>query len=141
MLRTAGWHKDCSTYIASAGKAVAAGTSPRGMHGNGAQAHCNRASNDRESDGMQTDLTTAEGKFRRTVGDVVVAEMLFIQATVESASVIGTGLQQLGHHLMAAPSDPQQPIGSIASLLQATADRALEPYSTRLGYFRQLRTL
>ena len=48
---------------------------------------------------MQTDLTTAEGKFRRTVGDVVVAEMLFIQATVESASVIGTGLQQLGHHL------------------------------------------
>ncbi len=90
---------------------------------------------------MQTDLTTAEGKFRRTVGDVVVAEMLFIQATVESASVIGTGLQQLGHHLMAAPSDPQQPSGSIATLLQATADRALEPYSTRLGYFRQLRAL
>jgi hypothetical protein len=83
----------------------------------------------------------AEERFRRTVGDVVVAEMLFIQATVESASVIGSGLQELGHHLLAAPSDPCQPVGSIASLLQATADRALEPYSTRFGYFRQLREL
>jgi len=55
--------------------------------------------------------------------------------------VIGSGLQELGHHLLAAPSDPRQPIGSIASLLQATADRALEPYSTRFGYFRQLREL
>ncbi|MDP4788842.1 MAG: hypothetical protein NWR12_00855 [Haliea sp.] len=84
---------------------------------------------------------TPQERLQRTVADAVVAEMMLLQATVESASAIGDGLQQLSRHLMAAPSDPRQPIGSIATLMQITADRALEPYSTRLGYFRRLREL
>lgn len=78
---------------------------------------------------------------QRALADLVVAEMLLLHATVESLSVIGTGVRQLGRHLLAAPSDPDQPVGSIAALLQTTADRALEPYSTRLGYLRQMQDL
>lgn len=78
---------------------------------------------------------------QRAVADLVVAEMLLLHATVESMSVIGTGVRQLGRHLLAAPSDPDQPVGSIAALLQTTAGRALEPYSTRLGYLRQMQDL
>ncbi len=78
---------------------------------------------------------------QRAVADLVVAEMLLLHATVESMSIIGNGMRQLGRHLMAAPSDPDQPVGSIAALLQTTADRALEPYSTRLSYLRQLQDL
>lgn len=78
---------------------------------------------------------------QRTVADLVVAEMLLLHATVESLSVIGNGVRQLGRHLVAAPSDPEQPVGSIAALLQTTAGRALEPYSTRLSYLRQLQDL
>ncbi len=78
---------------------------------------------------------------QRAVADLVVAEMLLLHATVESMSVIGNGVRQLGRHLIAAPSDPDQPVGSIAALLQTTANRALEPYSTRLGYLRQMQDL
>lgn len=78
---------------------------------------------------------------QRTVGDLVVAEMLLLHATVESMSVIGSGMRQLGRHLLAAPSDPDQPVGSIAALLQTTAGRALEPYSTRLSYLRHMQDL
>jgi hypothetical protein len=78
---------------------------------------------------------------RRAIADLVVAEMLLLHATVESLSVIGRGAQQLGRHLVADSSDPDQPVGSIASLLQTTASRALEPYSTRLTYLRQMQDL
>lgn len=82
-----------------------------------------------------------QAPLQRAVADLVVAEILFLHATVESMSVIGTAVRQLGRHLMAAPSDPDQPVGSIAALLQTTAGRALEPYSTRLSYLRQMQDL
>lgn len=78
---------------------------------------------------------------QRAVANLVVAEMLLLHATVESMSVIGSGVRQLGRHLMAASSDPDQPVGSIATLLQTTADRALEPYSTRLSYLWHMQDL
>jgi len=82
-----------------------------------------------------------QAPLQRAVADLVVAEILLLHATVESLSVIGQGMQQLGRHLTAAPSDPEQPVGSIAALLQTTANRAMEPYSTRLTYLRQIQHL
>lgn len=82
-----------------------------------------------------------QAPLQRAVADLVVAEMLLLHATAESLSVIGQGMQQLSRHLTAAPSDPEQPVGSIAALLQTTANRAMEPYSTRLTYLRQIQDL
>ena len=38
-------------------------------------------------------------RVRRTVNDLVLAEMFLVQATIESASAIGDGLSELGKQI------------------------------------------
>ncbi len=70
------------------------------------------------------------GRVRRAVNELVLAEMFLVQATVESANVIGERIDELKRQL----NGEQE--GSLGELLQRTADEAVEPYSTRFRHLR-----
>lgn len=73
-------------------------------------------------------------RVRRTMNDLVMAEMFLLQATLESAAAISDGISALGSQWN---GDEQQP-GGIPGVLARTADEAVEPYTTRYRYFRDM---
>ena len=75
---------------------------------------------------------------RRTVNDIVLAEMFLLQATIESATAIGDGLSQLGQQLSNSDEDRTSPWDAISTILRNTADDAVEPYTTRFRYLRDI---
>jgi len=79
------------------------------------------------------------GRVRRTVNDLVLAEMFLVQATIESATAIGDGINQLGEQLSNTDRVDTSAWDSISTVLQRTADEALEPYTSRFKYLLQLR--
>ncbi|MEZ5503216.1 MAG: hypothetical protein R3E50_11465 [Halioglobus sp.] len=76
-----------------------------------------------------------QGRVRRTVNDLVMAEMFLLQATIESATVIGDGFSELGKQVTGREAADREPL---ASVLQRIADDAVEPYTTRFRYFRDM---
>lgn len=76
-----------------------------------------------------------QSRVRRTVNDLVMAEMFLVQATIESATVIGDGISELGKQLRQRNEAADE---SIPALLQRIADDAVEPYTTRYQYFREM---
>ena len=86
---------------------------------------------------MQND-SLQPGRFRRTVNDLVMAEMFLVQATIESATAIGDGLGRLSRQLTADEGE-EVPQESLATLLQRTADEAVEPYTSRFRVLLRLR--
>ncbi len=72
-------------------------------------------------------------RVRRTVDDLVLAEMFLLQATIESATAIGSGINDL---VTAVDEGEERSLGSV---LQHTAGQALEPYTSRLKVFREIR--
>ena len=85
---------------------------------------------------MQTN-DTPDNRVRRTVNDLVMAEMFLLQATIESATAIGDGINELGKQI-AANDENHSAWDTISSVLQRTADEALEPYTSRYKYFRKM---
>lgn len=86
---------------------------------------------------MQTN-EPEQSRFRRTFNDVVMAEMFMVQATIESAIAIGEGFDELGRQFSDAADEGYVPWEGVTEVVQRTADRAVEPYTTRLGYLREL---
>jgi hypothetical protein len=82
------------------------------------------------------EVTTS--RMRRTVNDLVLAEMFLVQATIESASAIGEGVNELGKRISSSDESNESSWDSISSVLQRTAGEALEPYTTRFKYLRGL---
>ncbi|MFT6285302.1 MAG: hypothetical protein ACJA09_000036 [Alcanivorax sp.] len=77
------------------------------------------------------------GKARRILGDIVMGELFLIQATIESAIAIGSGLSTLGKQCDSS-NDDAETRETFGSVIQRTADEAIEPYITRFKYLRQL---
>ncbi len=78
-----------------------------------------------------------EGRIRRLLNDLVLAEVFLVQATIESAQVIGEGLSDISEQVGdGASQHPGRP--SLSALLQRTAGNALEPYTARVRVLRQL---
>lgn len=73
-------------------------------------------------------------RVRRTMNDLIMAEMFLLQATLESAAAISDGITALGNQWN---GDKEQP-GGIPGVLARTADEAAEPYTTRYRYFRDM---
>ena len=86
---------------------------------------------------MQTNEVPTS-RVRQTVNDLVLAEMFLVQATIESASAIGDGLSELGKQISRGEDGQNSPWDAVSSVLQRTADQALEPYTSRFKYLRQL---
>ena len=76
-------------------------------------------------------------KMRKTVNDLVMAEMFLLQATIESVNAIGDGVSELRRQ-MAANDDVETESDSITDTLQRIADDAVEPYTTRFKFFRDM---
>lgn len=79
-----------------------------------------------------------QSRVRRTVNDLVMAEMFLVQATIESATAIGEGLNELGRQIANNDEGENSPWDSISSVLQRTTDEALEPYTSRFKYLRDM---
>lgn len=86
---------------------------------------------------MQAKEIDSQSRMRRVVGDIVVAEMFLVQATIESANVIGDGITELSKQFYWSDGDtpPQEPIKNV---LLRTRDEILESYSSRFNYLRKL---
>ena len=76
-----------------------------------------------------------QSRVRRTVNDLVMAEMFLVQATIESASVIGGGLSELGRQVSGEQVDNER---SVTEVIQSTAGQAIEAYTSRFKYLREL---
>lgn len=77
-------------------------------------------------------------RVRKTVNDLVMAEMFLLQATLESATAIGQGIETLGRQITSDDDRQETSWSSISNVLQRTADEAVEPYTTRYRYFRKM---
>ncbi len=88
---------------------------------------------------METN-SISPGRVRRTVDDLIIAELFLVQATIESATAIGDGLSSLGRQI-AGDDDVGATAAnaSIGQTLQRIADNALEPYTSRFRYLRELK--
>jgi hypothetical protein len=80
------------------------------------------------------------GRFRRTVDDLIIAEMFLVQATIESATAISDGLSALGRQITSADEAGLAPADSISQTLLRLADSAVEPYTSRFRYLRGLKS-
>ena len=79
-----------------------------------------------------------QGRVRRAVDDLIIAEMFLVQATIESATAIGDGLSALGRHITTADEIGNAPADTIGNTLQRIAGDAVEPYTSRFKYLRDL---
>lgn len=80
----------------------------------------------------------ATSRIRRTVDDLIIAEMFLVQATIESATAIGDGLSELGRQIASGDDHGIAPADTISQSLQRIADSAVEPYTSRFKYLREL---
>ena len=87
---------------------------------------------------MQTGNQPPESRLSKAVGELVVAEMFLVQATLESASLIGERISELGRHIYWSEEDtpPEEPIKNV---LKRTRDDVVESYASRFNYLRDLR--
>lgn len=76
----------------------------------------------------------SQSKVQRAVSDLVLAELFLVQATIESVAAIGDGISAITGNSAEGESDADD----LGSVLQRTADEAIEPYTTRFKYFREL---
>jgi len=67
-----------------------------------------------------------------------MAEMFLLQATLESAAVIGDGFSTLGRQISDSEEDGLGAWDAISSTLHRIADDAIEPYTSRYKYFRDM---
>jgi hypothetical protein len=79
-----------------------------------------------------------QSRVRRTVNDLVMAEMFLVQATIESAVVIGSGINELGRQISGSDEAQNSPWDSISTVLQRIAGEAVEPYTSRFRYLRKM---
>ena len=86
---------------------------------------------------MKTDNMTT-GRGRRTVDELIIAEMFLVQATIESATAIGDGLSVLGRQLATADESGTAPADTLGETLQRIAGEVAEPYTSRLKCLREM---
>ena len=81
----------------------------------------------------------SRSRARRTVDDLIIAELFLVQATIESAAAIGDSLSVLGRQITTADEAGVAPADTIGQTLQRLAGNVMEPYSSRFKYLRELR--
>ena len=80
--------------------------------------------------------TQHQSRLRRTVDELIIAEMFLVYATIESATAISDGLGLLGRQLTTSEQPGDTPADSLRNTLKKVAGEAAEPYSSRFNYLR-----
>jgi hypothetical protein len=86
---------------------------------------------------MQSQIAL-QHRVRRTVNDLVMAEMFLVQATIESATVIGNGISELGKQIAVDDGANDSSDDSVIKVLVRIVDDAVEPYASRFKYFHAM---
>ncbi len=73
------------------------------------------------------------GRTPSRLDELLVAEIFFVQATIESASALGDGLKEARR--VSTEGKP----GQLGDVIRATGRQVVEPYRERLSFFRRLR--
>ncbi len=81
----------------------------------------------------------SQNRVRQTIDDLIIAELFLVQATIESATAIGDGLSALGRQITTADDAGVAPADTLGNTLQQLADNAMEPYSSRFKYLKDLK--
>jgi len=84
---------------------------------------------------QDTTSDTLRNRADRVVGNLALAELFLVQATIESASALSDGIGELRDHLYWDESESAR-TEQLSAFLKRTRDRLVEPYSTRFQYFR-----
>ncbi len=79
-------------------------------------------------------------RVRRVVNDLILAEMFLVQATIESADAVASGVTELGRQVAGTGGKASSTLDAVARVLRRTADGAVEPYRSRFNYLRDLVT-
>jgi hypothetical protein len=82
-----------------------------------------------------TPENTLRNRASRAIGDLVMAELFLVQATIESAQALGEGLNELKLYWDEQDDAPRE---ELSAFLKRTSEQVVEPYSTRFGYLRKL---
>ena len=83
-------------------------------------------------------VRTAElSRSGRAISELVMAEIFFVQASIESATALGDGLGALRRRF--AADDEKTSRETIGEVLKRTRHEMAQPYSERLEMFRKLR--
>lgn len=69
----------------------------------------------------------------RVIGDIVMAELFLVQATIESASALSDGIDGLRDQFSSEIDTKED----FRSFLERTRKQLLEPYTTRFKYLRE----
>lgn len=77
-----------------------------------------------------------QSKVRRAVSDIVVAEMLLVQATIESASLIGECISDLGARVDLR-GDGLAAAKPIRNIVMRARDGVVDSYASRFNYLRK----
>jgi hypothetical protein len=73
---------------------------------------------------------------QKAVGDLVLAELFLVQATIESVTAIGDGISALRGQLPA--NESQADTQGLGSVIFFNDTATTEIYTTRFRYFREL---
>ena len=83
---------------------------------------------------------TIETSFRqragRALGDLVMAELFLVQATIESASALSESIDELREHL--SREDASHGGEELTDVIRRSGEKVVEPYTTRLRYLREI---
>ena len=77
-----------------------------------------------------------QSRLRRTVDELIIAEMFLVYATIESAAAISDALGLLGRQLTTSEQPGDTPADSLRNTLKKVAGEVAEPYSSRFTYLR-----
>ena len=80
--------------------------------------------------------SASPNRVRQTVNDLVLAEMFLLQATIESAAIIGDGFGTLGRQISDGEENGLRSWSALSVTLKRIADDAMEPYTSRYRYYR-----
>lgn len=86
---------------------------------------------------MQSTPLESQSRVRRAVSDIVIAEMMLVQATIESASLIGECISELNAQTVGRENDVAT-AKPIRSLLMRTRDDVVDSYASRFSYLRTM---
>ena len=87
---------------------------------------------------MQPKQLEPHSKLRRAVADIVIVEMMLVQATIESGSLVGECISELGAQTYGRGNGV--PIAEpIRNILLRTRDDVVESYASRFSYLQKLR--
>ncbi len=86
---------------------------------------------------METRTDTIRNRAGRAISDLVMAELFFVQATIESASALGDGISELRDHLYWDEADGA-PEEELSEFLRRTREQVVEPYAARFQYFQDM---